>query len=246
MLYRYFVELAYDGAPFSGWQIQDDVVTVQGTLQEAFSRILREPITLIGAGRTDTGVHARLFVAHFDSSKPLTEEECTDLVNKLNSYLRNAIVIYRIYAVTNRMHARFSAVSRTYQYVITQEKNPFLFDFSYMVHGDLDVNAMNDACKILMEYTDFSCFAKAHNQTKTNICTVHKAIWKREQKTLTFTIQANRFLRNMVRAIVGTMLEVGQHKISLDYFRKIIEGKNRNDAGLSVPGKGLFLIGVGY
>ena len=243
---RYFVELAYNGAPFCGWQIQDNAVTVQSTLEEAFSRIMRESISLTGAGRTDTGVHAKKYVAHFDTLQQLNENNCQDLCRKLNSYLRESIVIYKIYNVPNDLHARFSAISRTYQYFISLEKNPFAFDFSYELHGDLDVNRMNEACKILHDYSDFSCFSKAHTQTKTNLCTIQKAIWKREKNTLIFTIQANRFLRNMVRAIVGTMLEVGQHKISLDDFRRIIENKNRDDAGLSVPAKGLFLIDVVY
>jgi tRNA pseudouridine38-40 synthase len=245
-LYRYFVELAYNGAPFCGWQIQDNVITIQSTLEEAFSRIMREPIALTGAGRTDTGVHAKKYVAPFDTSQLLNENNCQELCRKLNSYLREAIVIYKIYPVANNLHARFSATSRTYQYFISLEKNPFTVDFSYSLHSDLDVNRMNDACKILHKYTDFSCFSKAHTQTKTNLCTIQKAIWKREKDTLIFTIQANRFLRNMVRAIVGTMIEVGQHKISLDDFRQIIESKNRSAAGLSVPAKGLFLTEVTY
>jgi len=244
--YRYFVELAYNGASFCGWQIQDNAVTVQGTLEEAFSRILRETITLTGAGRTDTGVHAKKYVAHFDTLQNLNEQNCLDLCKKLNSYLRESIVIFKIYQVSNDLHARFSAISRTYQYVISLEKNPFTFDFSYELHHDLDVNRMNEACKILHKYTDFSCFSKAHTQTKTNLCTIQKAIWKRKKNGLVFTIQANRFLRNMVRSIVGTMIEVGQHKISLDDFRKIIESRNRCEAGLSVPAKGLFLVDVVY
>ena len=245
-LYRYFVELAYNGTSFCGWQIQDNVVTVQSTLEEVFSRIMREPIALTGAGRTDTGVHAKKYVTHFDTLQHLNEQDCQDLCRKLNSYLRESIVIYKIYHVANDLHARFSAISRTYQYFISLEKNPFTFDFSYELYGDLDVNRMNEACKILHQYTDFSCFSKAHTQTKTNLCTIQKAIWKREKNTLIFTIQANRFLRNMVRSIVGTMIEIGQHKISLDDFRQIIESKNRSEAGLSVPAKGLFLVDVNY
>jgi tRNA pseudouridine38-40 synthase len=244
--YRYFVELAYNGAPFCGWQIQNNAVTVQGTLEEAFSRIMREDVALTGAGRTDTSVHAKKYVAHFDSIQILDEKTCEILCKKLNSYLRESIVIYKIYKVANRLHARFSATSRTYEYIISLEKNPFAVDFSYHLHGDLDINAMNGACQILHYYTDFSCFSKAHTQTKTNFCTIKKAIWKREKDSLIFTIQANRFLRNMVRAIVGTMIEVGQHKISLDDFREIIESKNRGEAGLSVPAKGLFLMDVCY
>jgi len=245
-LYRYFVELAYNGSPFCGWQIQSNAVTVQGTLKEAFSRIMREPVSLKGCGRTDTGVHAKKYVAHFDSEIFLNEQDCQDLCRKLNSYLRESIAVYKIYQVANNLHARFSAISRTYEYVISLEKNPLTFDFSYPLYDDLDVNQMNEACKILHEYTDFTCFSKSHTQTKTNFCTIQKAIWKREKNTLIFTIQANRFLRNMVRAIVGTMIEVGQHKISLDDFRRIIENKNRSEAGLSVPAKGLFLINVVY
>ncbi|MDR1950998.1 MAG: tRNA pseudouridine(38-40) synthase TruA [Bacteroidales bacterium] len=246
VLYRYFVELAYNGAPFCGWQIQNNAVTVQSTLEDAFSRIMREPVALTGAGRTDTGVHAKKYVAHFDTSQHWNENDCEELCRKLNSYLREFIVVYKIYSVPNNLHARFSAISRTYQYFVSLEKNPFTFDFSYQLHGDLDINLMNEACKILHKYTDFSCFSKAHTQTKTNLCTIQKAMWKREKNDLVFTIQANRFLRNMVRAIVGTMIEVGQHKISLDDFRQIIESKNRCEAGLSVPAKGLFLTDVAY
>jgi tRNA pseudouridine38-40 synthase len=244
--YRYFVELAYNGAPFSGWQIQKNAVTVQSTLEEAFSRIMREKISLTGSGRTDTGVHAKKYFAHFDTSQVLTETDCQDLCRKLNSYLREFISIFKIYPVPNDLHARFSAISRTYQYVISLEKDPFSFDYSYPLHTDLDINRMNDACKILHKYTDFSCFSKAHTQTKTNLCTIQKAMWKRENHNLIFTIQANRFLRDMVRAIVGTMIEVGRHKLSLDDFRNIIESKNRSEAGLSVPAKGLFLTDVKY
>jgi len=244
--YRYFVELAYNGAPFCGWQIQDNAVTVQGTLEEAFSRIMRETVALTGAGRTDTGVHAKKYIAHFDTAQYLNEQDCQDLCRKLNSYLRESIVIFKIYQVSNDLHARFSAISRTYQYVISLEKDPFLFDFSYPLFVDLDVNRMNEACKILYNHTDFSCFSKAHTQTKTNLCAIQKAIWKRDKNRLIFTIQANRFLRDMVRAIVGTMIEVGQHKISLDDFRRIIESKNRCEAGLSVPAKGLFMTDVTY
>ena len=244
--YRYFVELAYNGAPFCGWQIQDNAVTVQSTLEEAFSRIMRESVALTGCGRTDTGVHAKKYVAHFDTAQQLNEQDCQELCRKLNSYLREPIVIYKIYQVPNDLHARFSAISRTYQYFISLEKNPFECEYSYELHSDVDINRMNDACKILHQYTDFSCFSKAHTQTKTNLCTIQKAIWKRETNGLIFTIQANRFLRNMVRSIVGTMIEVGQHKISLDDFRKIIESKNRCEAGLSVPAKGLFLTEISY
>ncbi|MDR2906695.1 MAG: tRNA pseudouridine(38-40) synthase TruA [Bacteroidales bacterium] len=245
-LYRYFVELAYNGAPFCGWQIQDNAVTVQSTLEEAFSRLMRESVALTGAGRTDTGVHALRYVAHFDTAQHLDETQAKELCRKLNSYLRENIAVHKIYPVDNDLHARFSALSRTYRYVISLEKNPFTTDFSYQLYGDLDVNRMNEACKILHDYTDFSCFSKAHTQTKTNLCTIQKAIWKRENQRLIFTIQANRFLRNMVRAIVGTMIEVGQHKISLTDFRQIIEHKNRGEAGLSVPAKGLFLMDIGY
>ena len=246
VFYRYFVELAYNGAPFCGWQIQNNAITVQRTLEEAFSRILREPVSLTGAGRTDTGVHAKKYVAHFDISQPLSENDCRNVCRKLNSYLHESVVIHKIYSVPNGWHARFTAVSRTYQYFISLEKNPFTVNFSYELHGDLDINQMNQACKILHDYTDFSCFSKVHTQTKTNLCTIHKALWKREKNTLIFTIQANRFLRNMVRAIVGTMIEVGQHKISLDDFRQIIESKDRREAGVSAPAKGLFLVDVVY
>lgn len=246
MFFRYFVELAYNGSSFCGWQIQDRVVTVQSTIEEAFSRILREPIQLTGSGRTDTGVHARKYIAHFDSERKLEEKDCGDLCRKLNAYLRESIVIFRIYSVPNDLHARFSAISRTYQYVISFGKNPFLHDLSYVLHAELDINTMNEACKILQEYTDFSCFSKAHTQTKTNLCILQKALWKRENNTLIFTIQANRFLRNMVRAIVGTMIEVGSHKISLSDFREIIVHKNRSEAGLSVPACGLFLTNITY
>ena len=239
---RYFIHLSYNGKNYCGWQRQPHSLSVQEELEKAMSLLLREPIALVGAGRTDTGVHARNYFAHFDYTPPLPH----NLVNKLNSFLPKEIAIKDIFSVSDSAHARFDATSRTYQYFISLEKNPFLYEQSYYLFQSLDISLMNEACKILFEFNDFQCFSKSNTDVKTYICELKEAHWREEKGLLIFRITADRFLRNMVRAIVGTMIEVGNKKISLTEFRSIIESKNRSKAGFSVPGNALFLEEITY
>lgn len=214
-------------------------------MNNALSTILRENINVIGAGRTDTGVHASCFYAHFD----LQNAEITDidhLIFKLNNFLPKDIAVYDLFPVNPKAHSRFNAVSRTYKYFITKRKNPFKTEFSYYLYFTVDVEKMNKACEILFEYKDFTSFSKTQTQVKTNLCDIYKAEWVEREDEIIFTIQANRFLRNMVRAIVGTMLDIGRCKIDLNDFRNIIESKNRSKAGYSVPPNGLFLTDIVY
>lgn len=240
---RYFVELAYKGSNYHGWQIQPNAMTVQERLGSAFSTILRETIQLIGAGRTDTGVHARHFVAHFDIERDF---DAKTLIRRLNSFLPSDIAICNIYPVKNDAHSRFDATARTYKYFISTIKNPFNFEFAYFYRYPLDIEAMNRAAEILFEYNDFTSFAKLHTDTKTNLCEIKYAKWKRLNHDLIFTITADRFLRNMVRAIVGTMIDIGKGNISDLQFRDIIEAKDRSGAGSSAPPQGLFLENIEY
>ena len=239
---RYFIHLSYNGKNYCGWQRQPHSLSVQEELEKAMSLLLREPIALVGAGRTDTGVHARNYFAHFDYTPPLPH----NLVNKLNSFLPKEISIKDIFSVSDSAHARFDATSRTYQYFISLGKNPFLYEQSYYLFRSLDISLMNEACKILFEFNDFQCFSKSNTDVKTYICELKEAHWREEEGLLIFRITADRFLRNMVRAIVGTMIEVGNKKISLTEFRSIIESKNRSKAGFSVPGNALFLEEITY
>ncbi|HNW98697.1 MAG TPA: tRNA pseudouridine(38-40) synthase TruA [Bacteroidales bacterium] len=243
---RYFIKLSYDGTHYHGWQSQDNAVTIQSGLEKALSIIISEEIEVTGAGRTDTGVHAREYFAHFDLDKKLSDEEKKDIVYRLNAILSKDISVSEIIDVEASAHARFSAVSRTYKYYISKTKNPFNKEYSWFVYGNIDVVKMKEASKILFEYTDFTSFSKLHTDVKTNNCKIMYAEWNEENDMLIFTIKADRFLRNMVRAIVGTLVDVGKGKISLDDFRKIIENKNRSDAGYSVPAKGLFLEKIEY
>ena len=240
---RYFIELSYNGKNYHGWQIQPDVISVQEKLNKAVSIIFQEKIEVVGAGRTDTGVHASQMFAHFDMEKTLKG----DIPHKLNSLLPMDIVVYKVFAVDDEKHARFGALSRSYEYKIWMGRNPFLLDFSWQIHSqDLNLDLMNDAAKLLLEYTDFQTFSKVKTDVYTYNCDVTEAVWKQNGKELVFYITANRFLRNMVRAIVGTLVDVGLEKISKEDFRKIIESKNRSNAGLSVPAKGLFLTNIKY
>ncbi|MDR1755908.1 MAG: tRNA pseudouridine(38-40) synthase TruA [Culturomica sp.] len=241
---RYFIELSYNGSAYNGWQIQPDAPSVQEELNSALSRYLRQETAVVGAGRTDTGVHASFFIAHFDTEAELPDPEL--LVHKLNSMTGKGIAVHRIYPVAPETHARFSACSRTYKYFIDKEKDPFTCDFAARFFPLPDIDKMNEACAVLFEYIDFTSFAKLHTDTKTNLCTILEAGWKDTGKQLVFTIRADRFLRNMVRAIVGTLAEVGQGKLSAGDFRAIIEAKDRCRAGMSAPGKGLFLCGIEY
>lgn len=240
---RYFIKLSYKGTRYHGWQFQPDANSVQEELNKAMSKVLQEPIQVVGAGRTDAGVHATEMFAHFDSKKALEQ----DYVYKFNSVLPNDIVIDALNQVADDAHARFHATKRSYEYHIWQGRNPFLLDTSWQLYRqELDIDRMNEAAKVLLEYTDFECFSKVHTDVKTFHCTVTHAEWKREGQKLIFYISANRFLRNMVRAIVGTLIEVGQGKRSVSDFRKVIESKKRSEVGLSVPAQGLFLTEVKY
>jgi len=243
-LYRYFVKLSYKGTPFHGWQIQPNAVTVQEILQKSFSLLLRENIALTGAGRTDSGVHAVNYIAHFDTETKI--DNVKQLIYKLNSFLNQDIAIHNIFPVKEEMHARFSAISRTYEYRIHQKKNPFLNDVSYYIFEKLDFTAMNSAAKLLFDYSDFTSFSKLHTDTKTNLCKIYRAEWILRNEQYIFIIEADRFLRNMVRAITGTLLDVGRHKIKIDDFEDIIKIKNRSSAGISVPAHGLFLMQIAY
>ena len=243
---RYFIKLAYKGSNYHGWQLQGNTSTIQLAINNALSTILSEEINIIGCGRTDTGVHARNFYAHFNLEKEINKVDIQKLIFKLNSFLSRDIVILEIFAVHPEAHARFDAISRTYQYFISKNKDPFTQDISYHLFGDIDVELMNKGAKLLFDYSDFTSFSKSNTQVKTNICKITKAEWIENENQIIFTISADRFLRNMVRAIVGTLIDLGLKKISLDDVKKIIESKNRSNAGYSVPAKGLFLTEVKY
>lgn len=240
---RYFITFSYDGTLYHGWQIQPHSNSVQEELQKALSILLRDNIEVVGAGRTDTGVHARKMIAHFD----FLEIDCAQVVYKLNKILPKDIAVQSIEQVDDDVHARFSAKSRTYHYYIHLDKNPFNRAYSWQVYGQLDFGLMNQAANVLMEYEDFTSFSKSNTDTKTNNCTITCARWDRvEDGKWRFTITANRFLRNMVRAIVGTLVDVGRGKITIEQMRKIIDAKDRCQAGDSVPGNALFLVDVTY
>lgn len=241
---RYFLQVSYKGTDFHGWQIQPNAITVQETLEKAFSLILREEIKLTGCGRTDTGVHALQFYAHFDCQTPIPATDT--LLFKLNSYLPKSIALQNIFSVADDAHARFDATARTYKYYISKVKTPFCHEESYLYPLPLDIEAMNQASQKLLDYSDFTSFSKLHTDTKTNICQIYEAFWTETDTQLIFTITANRFLRNMVRAIVGTLLEVGKGKCKLQGFCDIIEAKDRSKAGSSAPPEGLFLHLIGY
>lgn len=240
---RYFLEFSYHGKNYFGYQIQPNQISVQEVLEEALSTLLQQKIKIIAAGRTDTGVHAKKMFAHFDVEEILPEK----LLHQLNSFLPADIAVHKIFQVKEDFHARFDATFRTYQYHISQEKNPFTEDFSWQLwRRKLDVERMNLASKILFEYSDFTSFAKVNSDAKTNICKIYRADWEKQDNELTFTISADRFLRNMVRAIVGSLVDIGAGKYEPENLRQIIEGKNRSLAGTSVPAKGLVLVDVGY
>lgn len=240
---RYFIEFSYSGKNYFGYQIQPNQISVQEVLENALSTILRDEIKTTGAGRTDTGVHAKKIFAHFDTEKDLGE----NLVYQLNSFLPTDISIKRVFSVKDDFHARFHATFRTYEYYISLDKYPFTQDSSWQIwKRDLNIDLMNEACKILFEYEDFTSFSKLHTENKTNNCKIYKAFWEQNGTEIKFTISADRFLRNMVRAIVGTMVEIGNGKIAPSDLRTIIEDKNRNSAGTSAPAQGLFLVDVGY
>lgn len=242
---RYFIYLAYEGTNYHGWQIQPNGITVQECLMKALSTYLRTDIEVVGAGRTDTGVHASLMVAHFDYEGELPDLKL--LTDKLNRLLPTDISVYGVCRVIPEAHARFDATWRTYKYYITTVKYPFNRHLKYKIYGTLDFETMNRAATVLFDYTDFTSFSKLHTDVKTNNCKVMHAEWTQtDEYNWVFTIKADRFLRNMVRAIVGTLLEVGKGKLTTDGFCRIIEDKNRGVAGTSVPGQALFLVDIGY
>ena len=240
---RYFIKLAYNGTNYHGWQYQPNASSVQETLSKGVSVVLNTEINLMGAGRTDTGVHAKEMFAHFDFE---TSFEIQSLVHKLNSYLPKDIVVYDIIPVHDEAHARFDAKKRTYEYHINTFKDAFLQNGSWYFHQELDLDLMNEASKLLFNHIDFQCFSKVNTDVNTFDCTIFEAYWKKENDKIIFIISANRFLRNMVRAIVGTLVNVGLHKITLDDFNEIIKSKNRDKAGFSVPAHGLYLTKIEY
>ena len=240
---RYFIELSYKGTKYHGWQVQPDANSVQEEINKAISTILQEEILVVGAGRTDAGVHASQMFAHFDTVKKLSDE----YIYKFNSILPNDININSIELVLDDAHVRFDAISRSYEYKIWLGRNPFLLETTWQIHQkELDVEKMNEAAKILFEYEDFESFSKVKTDVKTFNCKITQAEWILEDESLTFYITSNRFLRNMVRAVVGTLVEVGLGKKTVQDFRKIIESKKRSEAGLSVPAQGLFLTKIIY
>ncbi|GLB50582.1 tRNA pseudouridine(38-40) synthase TruA [Neptunitalea lumnitzerae] len=239
---RYFLEFSYNGAGYHGWQNQPSAISVQEVLEKALSTMLRREMTIVGAGRTDAGVHAKQMFAHFDVEEPVDD----NLVHKLNSFLPKDIAIHALHLVADDAHARFDATSRTYEYWIVNRKNPFLTDYAYLVHKDIDVEKMNKAAELLFSYEDFKCFSKSNTDVKTYICKLMKAHWEWKGDTLVFTIQADRFLRNMVRAVVGTLLEVGLGKSEISNVQAVVESRDRSKAGVSVPGHALYLTKVEY
>lgn len=240
---RYFLECSYFGKAYHGWQRQPNAVAVQQILEESLTTLLRKELVIIGAGRTDAGVHAKQLFAHFDSE---TLEDPQQLCHRLNTLLPADVSVRTIFEVPEDAHARFDALQRTYEYWIVQEKNPFYKDTAHYIWSTLDVEAMNKAAGMLMEYDDFECFSKSKTDVKTFICKIDTAQWELQEEKLVFTIRADRFLRNMVRAVVGTLLDVGQGKMKADAIREIIESKDRGRAGASVPAKGLYLTKVTY
>jgi len=242
---RYFIFISFRGSSYHGWQIQPNAVTIQGRIEEALSVILGEKINLTGSGRTDTGVHAVLFVAHFESSIPHLEKN-EKIVYSLNSILPADIAVNSIKKVRADAHARFSAISRTYKYYITGKKDPFSTEFSWYLPGKKDIKSLNKACEILTAFSDFKSFSRLHSNNKTTVCKIFEAKWEEENDKLVFTIRADRFLRNMVRAIVGTIINIGMNKMSLKEFEEIIQVRDRNRAGQSAVAKGLFLVDIEY
>jgi len=241
---RYFLQISYNGANYHGWQIQPNANSVQEEMEKVLSTILREEISVIGAGRTDTGVHASFYMLHFESDN--VEWQIESLAYRLNRFLPDDIAVQEIRRVKPDAHARYSAISRTYKYFISTLKNPFETLTAYQNTVALDTEKMNEAALVLLDYTDFTSFSKLHSDVKTNNCKIVQAEWVQKGTQLVFTIKADRFLRNMVRAVVGTLLEVGKGKLSVHDFREIIEKKDRGAAGTSVPPQGLFLVDVEY
>lgn len=246
VLQRYFIQLAYNGTAYHGWQIQENTVkTVQQVLNDMLSLLLNEKVFVTGCGRTDTGVHARDFYGHFDSTVDLILEH-DKWIYKFNNALPADISIKKVFVVKENSSARFDAVSRTYEYIIAKKKDPFEIEKAWFLYGDLDIDKMNTAARMLFDHIDFTSFSKSNTQNFTNNCKILKAEWRADDDLLIFTISADRFLRNMVRAIVGTLIDVGKGKLSQEGFNEVINSKNRSNAGFSVPACGLYLVKVEY
>ncbi len=241
---RYFIQLSYDGTAYHGWQIQPNGISVQETVERALSVVAREAVAVTGAGRTDAGVHASFYIAHFDVENQNLDND--KIIHNLNCLLPADIAVHRLFKVPSEAHARFSALSRTYKYYIVKTKDPFLRQYAAKEARIPDLDRMNEAARKLFGYDDFTSFSRLGTDVKTNNCKVDLAEWVDEGHRLVFTIRADRFLRNMVRAIVGTLLEVGFGKLSIEGFCKVIEARDRRAAGASVPAKGLFLVDIGY
>jgi len=240
---RYFLEISYNGKGYHGWQIQPNANTVQETIENVLTTFFGELISIVGAGRTDAGVHASQMFAHFDTNTVFIENE---LIFKLNSFLPTHIAIRNIFKVKADAHARFNAINRTYVYKIALQKNVFTYDNVYYLKSKVNIELMNEAAKILYMYKDFQCFSKSNTDVKTYNCEIRQAEWSVKDDELQFTIKADRFLRNMVRAIVGTLINIGQGKIKVEDLHQIISSKNRSEAGFSVPAQGLYLTEVNY
>lgn len=240
---RYFIELSYNGKNYHGWQIQPNAISVQEVLEEALSTILRVKTSVVGAGRTDAGVHASQIFAHFDVDAVL---DANEMVYKLNSILPKSIAVRNVFRVPDDAHARFHATKRSYQYKIITHKDPFLHEYTHLIKQPLAVDKMNEAAKILLDYTNFKCFSKVKTEVNTFNCDITFAEWTYDNEQLVFSISADRFLRNMVRAIVGTLLHVGLGKIEVNTIHDIIKSEDRGEAGVSVPAQGLYLTEVCY
>ncbi len=241
---RYFLEIQYLGTNYHGWQIQPDAISVQEVIQKAMTTLLRAKTEIIGAGRTDSGVHAKQLFAHFDFESKLDTKLFKD---RMNAFLQKDIHIKSIKPVNTKAHARFDAIARSYEYHIYLGRNPFLLETTWQLYSlNLDIDKMNEASAILLDYTNFKCFSKSKTDVFTYDCTITEAYWKLDNNTLIFYITANRFLRNMVRAIVGTLYQVGIGKINKNQFIEILKSQDRSKAGFSVPAKGLFLTKVEY
>ncbi len=242
---RYFIELRYLGTNYCGWQIQPNAPSVQESVQRALSTLLREPTQIVGAGRTDTGVHASYYVAHFDTVSEI--EDCALLRYKLNVILPEDISVFKMFRVDDTAHARFDAIKREYTYIIERDKNPFTRHTAWQYYVDLDIESMNAAAVKLLEHRDFTSFAKLNSNNKTNICNITHAVWHVSDKgEMVFTIRADRFLRNMVRAIVGTLVDVGRGKLKVEDFEAIITSRDLSRSSAGAPAEGLFLSGVWY
>ncbi len=240
---KYFIQFSYNGKAYHGWQNQPNAITVQQVLEEAMSTLLRMKVSMMGAGRTDAGVHARQMYAHFEAPEISNK---SDLMYRLNALLPDDIAVQKVFEVNVDAHVRFDAEARTYEYWIAQEKNPFYTDYAHYVKQSLDVEKMNEAASLLLDYEDFECFSKSNTDVYTYLCDIKVAEWAKKDGLLVFTIKADRFLRNMVRAIVGTLIDVGTGKSDLDDVKAIINSKDRSKAGTSVPAKALYLTKISY